>query len=180
MKKIKVLVVVWVIGGLITSLFFLMSKQLQQNSNQLFAASKIKNKQENSDNSVNHDELLTLVNYENNLPENWKVDLVSLNNGQVVDRRIYKDLMEMLQTAKKEGLNLLICSFYRTQKKQEYLYKNKVNQYLNQGYSKTEALDKAVFWVARPKTSEHQLGLTIDIVSMKNQRLDPSQEKTAE
>ena len=29
MKKIKVLVVVWVIGGLITSLFFLMSKQLQ-------------------------------------------------------------------------------------------------------------------------------------------------------
>ena len=28
---------------------------------------------------------------------------------------------------------------------------------------------------ARPKTSEHQLGLTIDIVSMKNQRLDPSQ-----
>ena len=68
-----------------------------------------------------------------------------MNNGQVVDRRIYKDLMEMLQTAKKEGLNLLICSFYRTQKKQEYLYKNKVNQYLNQGYSKTEDLDKAVF-----------------------------------
>ena len=116
-EKIKVLVVVWVIGGLITSLFFLMSKQLQQNSNQLFVASKIKNKQENSDNSVNHDELLTLVNYENNLPENWKVDLVSLNNGQVVDRRIYKDLMEMLQTTKKEGLNLLICSSYRTQKK---------------------------------------------------------------
>lgn len=86
----------------------------------------------------------------------------------------------MLQTTKKEGLNLLICPFYRTQKKQEYLYKNKVNQYLNQGYSKTEDLDKAVFWVARSKTSEHQLGLTIDIVSMKNQRLDPSQEKTAE
>ena len=68
-----------------------------------------------------------------------------MNNGQVVDRRIYKDLMEMLQTTKKEGLNLLICSFYRTQKKQEYLYNNKVNQYLNQGYSKTEDLDKAVF-----------------------------------
>ena len=70
--------------------------------------------------------------------------------------------------------------FLSNTKKQEYLYKNKVNQYLNQGYSKTEVLDKAVFWVARPKTSEHQWGLTIDIVSMKNQRLDPSQEKTAE
>lgn len=104
---------------------FLMSKQLQQNSNQLFVASKIKNKQENSDNSVNHDELLTLVNYENSLPENWKVDLVSLNNGQVVDRRIYKDLMEMLQTAKKEGLNLLICSSYRTQKNKNIFIKTK-------------------------------------------------------
>lgn len=145
MKKIKVLVVVWVIGGLITSLFFLMSKQLQQNNNQLFAASKIKNKQENSDNSVNHDELLILVNYENNLPENWKVDLVSLNNGQVVDRRIYKDLMEMLQTTKKR-FKLTDLFFLSNTKKVRIYYKNKVNQYLNQGYSKTEALDKAVFW----------------------------------
>ena len=122
MKKIKVLVVVWVIGGLITSLFFLMSKQLQQNSNQLFAASKIKNKQENSDNSVNHDELLTLVNYENNLPENWKVDLVSLNNGQVVDRRIYKDLMEMLQTAKKRRFKLTDLFFLSNTKKSKNIF----------------------------------------------------------
>ena len=34
--------------------------------------------------------------------------------------------------------------------------------------------------MARPKTSEHQLGFAVDIVSINNQRLDHSQEKTAE
>lgn len=43
-----------------------------------------------------------------------------------------------------------------------------------------EASDKAAFWVARPGTSEHQLGLAVDIVSTKNQRLDRSQENTVE
>ena len=137
----------WVIGGIVTSFFFLISKKLYQNNNQFNTMIKVKNNQWKSTNGVNNDDLLTLVNYENTIPENWKVDLVQLNNGQSVDRRIYKDLMDMLQVAKKEGLNPLICSSYRTCKKQEDLYQNKVKKYLNQGYSKTEALDKAAFWV---------------------------------
>lgn len=32
-------------------------------------------------------------------------------------------------------------------------------------------------WVAKPNTSEHQLGLAVDLVSYDNQRLDKSQEK---
>ena len=126
------------------------------------------------------DELLTLVNFENTIPKDWKVDLVQLNNGQSVDWRIYDDLIAMLQAAKSEGLNPLICSSYRTNEKQEQLYQNKVSEYLSQGYSKVEASDKAAFWVARPGTSEHQLGLAVDIVSTKNQRLDRSQENTVE
>ena len=35
-----------------------------------------------------------------------------------VDQRIYDDLLAMLQTAKSEGLNLLVCSSYRTNDKQ--------------------------------------------------------------
>ena len=85
-----------------------------------------------------------------------------------------------LIAAKSEGLNPLICSSYRTNEKQEQLYQNKVSEYLSQGYSKVEASDKAAFWVARPGTSEHQLGLAVDIVSTKNQRLDRSQENTVE
>lgn len=134
MKKIKILIMAWLIGGIITSFFFIISKQLRQSNNQFDMMIKVKNNQWKSTNSVNNDDLLTLVNYENTIPENWKVNLVRLNNGQSVDRRIYKDLMDMLQAAKKEGLNPLICSSYRTYEKQEDLYQNKVKKYLNQGY----------------------------------------------
>ena len=166
--------------GLVMSLFILVNDQVNQSNNQLIAANKVKTNQNKSANSVVKDELLTLVNFENTIPKDWKVDLVQLNNGQSVDRRIYDDLIAMLQAAKSEGLNPLICTSYRTNEKQEQLYQNKVSEYLSQGYSKVEASDKAAFWVARPGTSEHQLGLAVDIVSTKNQRLDRSQENTVE
>lgn len=135
---------------------------------------------EKENNKVIDDELLTLVNYENEVPENWQVNLIAINNNQLVDKRIYDDLMAMLQDSKRAGLELLICSSYRSNEKQMQLYQEKVNEYLNQGYLKDEAENKAAFWVARPGTSEHQLGLAIDIVSKDNQRLDPSQESTIE
>ena len=177
-NKMKVLVVTLLMIGLVMSLFILVNDQVNQSNNQLIAANKVKTNQNKSANSVVKDELLTLVNFENTIPKDWKVDLVQLNNGQSVDRRIYDDLIAMLQAAKSEGLNPLICSSYRTNEKQEQLYQNKVSEYLSQGYSKVEASDKAAFWVARPGTSEHQLGLAVDIVSTKNQRLDRSQENT--
>lgn len=176
----KVLVVTLLMIGLVMSLFILVNDQVNQSNNQLIAANKVKTNQNKSANSVVKDELLTLVNFENTIPKDWKVDLVQLNNGQSVNRRIYDDLIAMLQAAKSEGLNPLICSSYRTNEKQEQLYQNKVSEYLSQGYSKVEASDKAAFWVARPGTSEHQLGLAVDIVSTKNQRLDRSQENTVE
>lgn len=179
-NKMKVLVVTLLMIGLVMSLFILVNDQVNQSNNQLIAANKVKTNQNKSANSVVKDELLTLFNFENTIPKDWKVDLVQLNNGQSVDRRIYDDLIAMLQAAKSEGLNPLICSSYRTNEKQEQLYQNKVSEYLSQGYSKVEASDKAAFWVARPGTSEHQLGLAVDIVSTKNQRLDRSQENTVE
>ncbi|MDC2833194.1 M15 family metallopeptidase [Thomasclavelia ramosa] len=179
-NKMKVLVITLLMIGLVMSLFILVNDQVNQSNNQLIAANKVKTNQNKSANSVVKDELLTLVNFENTIPKDWKVDLVQLNNGQSVDRRIYDDLIAMLQAAKSEELNPLICSSYRTNEKQEQLYQNKVSEYLSQGYSKVEASDKAAFWVARPGTSEHQLGLAVDIVSTKNQRLDRSQENTVE
>lgn len=127
-----------------------------------------------------NDELLTLVNYKNKVPDDWQVDLVSLNDQQSVDQRAYQALQEMLEDAKKEGLNIIVCSSYRTYDKQKQLFVNKVSEYLKKGYSYNEAQDKASMWVAKPNTSEHQLGLAVDLVSRDNQRLDKSQEKTEE
>lgn len=123
--------------------------------------------------------LLTLVNMSHTLPADWTVDLVELRNDQSIDRRAYDGLQKMMDDARAEGLDPLICSSYRTNETQERLYTNKKNSYLEQGYSEDDATALAATWVAYPGTSEHQLGLTVDICYIGNQELDSSQEDTA-
>lgn len=123
---------------------------------------------------------LQLVNAENTVPDNYKVDLVVLRNGQSVDRRIYEDLQEMMDDARANGLSPLICSSYRSHEEQMGLFNAEISKYMAQGYSEEEAREKAAQWVAIPGTSEHELGLAVDIVSMDHQMLDASQEQTPE
>ena len=106
---------------------------------------------------------LTLVNRQNPVPENGKVDLAELPGGEKVDKRIYEPLMEMLADAEALNLGPTVVSGYRSQEKQRRLYEDKIREYQDQGYSKEEATRQADQWVARPGTSEHQLGLAVDI-----------------
>ena len=69
----KVLVVTLLMIGLVMSLFILVNDQVNQSNNQLIAANKVKTNQNKSANSVVKDELLTLVNFENTIPKDWKV-----------------------------------------------------------------------------------------------------------
>ncbi|WP_054742473.1 M15 family metallopeptidase [Cellulosilyticum ruminicola] len=123
---------------------------------------------------------LQLVNAENVIPDQYDIDLILLRNGQSVDRRIYDELQEMMDDARAEGLTPLICSSYRSHDKQISLFNQEVSAYMNQGYSREEAIENASKWVAIPGTSEHELGLAVDIVSVGNQILDQSQEQTPE
>lgn len=108
---------------------------------------------------------LVLVNYENPIPEHYEPALVEVTGGEKVDRRIYAPLMEMLEAAKEGNWGLLpkVVSGYRTQKKQQSLYDDKVAKYEKQGYAKEEAKEMAERWVAVPGYSEHQIGLAVDI-----------------
>lgn len=72
----------------------------------------------------------------------------------------------------------LICSSYRSNERQEQLYRNKINLLIGQGYSSADARKEAGKVIALPGTSEHQLGLAVDIVDVNNQNLDSSQEDT--
>lgn len=126
-----------------------------------------------------NDPLLILVNASNPIPKDWKTDLVQLKDGQSIDRRAYGSLQKMLDDARAQGLDPLICSGYRTKELQTKLFNDQVNTYQNQGLSKEDAKKKAAVWIAVPGTSEHQTGLAVDIYSVGNQRLDRSQEKTA-
>lgn len=121
---------------------------------------------------------LILVNKWNKLPADYEAKVTYLNNGHAVDERAYPDLMNMLDDCKSEGLEPLICSSYRTMEKQQELFSNKINEYISYGYSKEQAEQKAGELVAIPGTSEHQLGLAVDIVDISYQILDEKQENT--
>ena len=122
--------------------------------------------------------LLNIVNADHPMPEDWQCELVSLINGQNVDSRAYNDLQKMMDDARAEGLDPYICSSWRSHETQEQLFEEEIENYVRQGYSKSEARVQAAQWVAVPGTSEHELGLALDIVSIENQRLEEAQEDT--
>lgn len=121
---------------------------------------------------------LRLVNSWSLLPKDYTISLTQLKNGLSVDSRCYPALQEMMDACRADGLSPVICSAYRTWEKQKSLFQNKVSQLLAQGYSEVEAAVEAGKEVAVPGTSEHQLGLAVDIVDINNQLLDKSQENT--
>lgn len=123
---------------------------------------------------------LILVNPWNKLPADYEVKLTQLKNGHSVDERAYPSLQEMLDAARAEGLSPLICSSYRTHHKQTTLFTNQVNRYLAQGWEYDDAVAEAGKAVAVPGTSEHQLGLAVDIVATSYQLLNDEQENTDE
>ncbi len=124
------------------------------------------------------DELLTVVNPWNPLPEDWVCDLVTLSDGRRVDSRCYEAFEEMMAACRDAGYAPFLCSAYRTQETQQSLYDNKVQRLMNSGMGEEEAKVEAAKAVAIPGTSEHQLGLAVDIVDVNMQDLTDEQEKT--
>ena len=107
---------------------------------------------------------LTLVNRWNPLPEGWTVDEVELSNGWTVDSRCYDALQQMMDACRAEGLHPVVCSAYRTQAMQQNIFDQMKQSLLDQGYSDADAETEAGRQVAVPGTSEHQMGLAVDIV----------------
>lgn len=106
---------------------------------------------------------LILVNKWNYIPDDYEVELMELTNGQLIDKRIYPALQSMFDSARSEGIYPIVASGYRTTEKQQSLLDEKIAEYLSKGYTEEEAKNKAEIWVAIPGTSEHQLGLGVDI-----------------
>src|SRR5699024_8195767 len=101
------------------------------------------------------------------------------SNGYQVDARIIGDLQEMFDAARAAGRNPVICSAFRSWDTQEYLYQNKIERVMaEEGLSEEEARKEAGTVVAVPGTSEHQVGLALDIVSSEYMNLDDKQMET--
>ena len=118
---------------------------------------------------------LYLVNPWHFLPEDYTVELTPINETHKVATIGYQDYLDMMADCEAAGHVPVVCSSYRTQEYQEGLFQNRIDRYVDKGYSEEEATELAGRSVAIPGTSEHQLGLALDIVDNKNWRLDESQ-----
>lgn len=136
-------------------LFIILGIQLTESPHAIFSA--------HSGFSNNPAWYLILVNKEHPIPQNYSVDLITLSNGEKVDARIYPELQQMFDDARANGLGLFVASGYRNSNQQRMLFEERVNAYLAQGLSKKSARATALLWVAAPGTSEHELGIAVDI-----------------
>ena len=106
---------------------------------------------------------LILVNREHYIPDDYEVELTELSNGEKIDSRIYPDLQAMFNDARASGLQLFVRDGYRTAETQQRILDEKIEAYRTEGYSALESEKLAKEWAMVPGTSEHQLGLAVDI-----------------
>lgn len=122
---------------------------------------------------------LLLANVDHPLPEDFMPETQEVQNGYQLDSRIAALAQQMIEDARQDGVELLVCSAYRSIEKQTTLFDKMKQDYLAQGMSEEEAYAKTATAIAIPGTSEHQTGLAADIVTPSHQTLDPEFADTA-
>ena len=122
---------------------------------------------------------LQLVNQDHPISADVTTEMTHVRSGIYVDSRCYADLMAMIEACRAEDLSPLVCSGYRDLEYQTELFHNKVHRLRMEGMTEEEAQRLAQTIVALPGTSEHHIGLAVDIVDETYQQLTEQQELTA-
>lgn len=116
--------------------------------------------------------MLRLVNHTHPLPDDFTVELSALPNGLQFDARAIDQLEKMLDDGNATGLQLMVCSAYRSIARQDKLFEQMKQQYIAQGMTEQEAYDKTSTIRTPHACSEHSSGLAADIVAVNYQTLD--------
>lgn len=85
-------------------------------------------------------------------------------SSELMDSRAAVAYEQMYAAAASEGIFLTPCSGYRSYSTQKRLYFEFVNDYLNDGYSESQAHNLASKRRNPPGSSEHNLGICMDII----------------
>lgn len=105
--------------------------------------------------------LLVVINKDNPIPQNYKMDIVDYDNVKI-NSIVKNDLESMIAAATLDGVNLRPVSGYRSVERQITLFNNQVGYCKQQGCKIENAEVMAATVVAKPGTSEHHTGLAID------------------
>ena len=123
-------------------------------------------------NNSGDDWKMTLVNPWNTLHISYSVDLAAVDSRFATDKyfdsRAVKYLNQMCEAAANDGVSLYVISAFRTFDYQQGLFNSEVSEYYSYhpNATKEEAETGASTEVARPGTSEHNLGLAVDFNSV--------------
>ena len=119
---------------------------------------------------------IIVVNPWNYIPEDYQPELVNIYGyyGQV-DASCVDALERMLADCREAGGRPNIASSYRTHETQAFLHNRMLADYISMDYDEDEAFEIVRKISAVPGTSEHQLGLAVDIVDSRYTKLDNGQ-----
>ncbi len=109
--------------------------------------------------------MLRLANKTHTVGDYVPPELTTLSNGTKVDSRMYPALQELYDAARAAGYKPFTREGYRTYAQQQDIMDTRIKKHLAEGYSQAGAKAQAEKYVAVPGTSEHQLGLAVDINS---------------
>ena len=111
------------------------------------------------------------------MPDLTQIDTRFANEGYKFDSRAIEDLNAMCQAALKDGVKLWVISPWRRNATQTANFNAQVQRVLakNPSFTKEQAEAEAATVVARPWTSEHQLGLAVDFNSVEESFENTSQ-----
>lgn len=121
-------------------------------------------------------ELLVIANKELELPQDYNPKLRDICNGrlQAADV-IYADLAAMLEAAGDAGFEYWIASGYRSRQKQQELIDEDVRRFMRDGMSYEAALEKTLEETMPAGHSEHETGLSLDILCSGNMDMNAAQ-----
>ena len=124
---------------------------------------------------------LRIVSEAQPLPEDFTVETEEAENCYLFDARAAQALRDFLAAGRAAGMDLEVASAWRDWATQETLFEDKVNRVMSEtGLEREQAEEIAADEVACPGTSEHQLGLAVDIISNDYPWLDEGWADTAE
>ena len=108
---------------------------------------------------------LMLVNKQNPIPSDYDAQLVYINGSARIRKEIAVPLAEMFEAAEDDNVTLTVCSAYRSHEHQQELFDRKIRGYTKKGLSYLDAFRIGSYSVIIPGTSEHELGMALDIVT---------------
>ena len=107
---------------------------------------------------------VVLVNRDNYVPKYYELDLEIVEDWHRVQKVALEPLRRMLDDCTAAGITYTFNSAYRTLKEQTQILETRTDEYIARGMDPDNAYAKALETVAYPGTSEHHLGLAVDLL----------------